>query len=542
MAEPTVNSIPTAVVTHHNHSHHNHHHWSYIPRPLPSRKPCPARSSSAVLASSVIPTLTPHLSGFPSHSSWLHWSQTPRPQSSSVAIQTPSAPVSTPVTNLSVLVSASGSLSTEPQQVSGFSSGATTGLGSSASRVTISTSGSDDSTTVVASIPISTPPAALQPNLGSGSSSLKLTTSNVFSTRTVTITACPTTVPNCPASSKTTFVTTETILVSTTICPVTETTGPSQTASALLSATGGAGDDGYGNGSPDLTTSTVYSTRTATITACPSSVTNCPLRSKTTYLTTETLLLSTTVCPVAKATGTNSAVSTKHTTSPSVTEAVEGVDIGAPKLTISTIFATHTATVFACPELVTDCPLRSKTSYATTEIFAVATTVYPVSSVYTSVPDKGVDISIVSVTVANPQVTGAIPGSQSSSGSVGSSSYAGTSHTTIIVVESCSEDDTCTGYINTIVVTQTNAAEPTMRLSLHTPYRGTGSGAGGAVSPSSTRPWFPNSYPSGLATATISTATSAVSPVYTGAASVGTQSSMMRLVGTVMVILLAINF
>ncbi|KAJ5499724.1 hypothetical protein N7453_008775 [Penicillium expansum] len=530
IAEPTVTPTPTAVATHHNHNHnhHHHHHWSYVHRPLPSRKPCPARSSSAVLASSVAPTSTPYLSGVPSPSSQPYWSHTPRPQSSSVAIQTPSAPVSTPVTSPSIIVSVSGSLPT--------------GVGSSSSQISISTSGSDDSTTIVASIPTSTPSGALQSSVASGSSTLELTTSTVFSTRTATITACPTTVPNCPSSSKTTFVTTETILVSTTICPVTETAGPTQTASASLSVTGGAGDNGDGNGGSDLTTSTVYSTRTATITACPSSVTNCPLRSKTTYLTTETLVVSTTVCPVADATGTNVAVATKHTAPPSVTGAIGSGDNGAPKLTTSTIFATRTATVFACPESVTDCPLRSKTSHVTTQTFAVATTVYPIYPVYTSVPAEGVDTTTVPVTVASPQATGVTPGSQSGSGGVGSGSGSdsGTAHTTTIVVESCSDDDTCTGYINTIVVTQINTAESTAAPALHTPYRASGAGASGAVSASSTHSWFPSSHPSGLATATVSTATSAVTPVYTGAASVGTQSSMMQVVGTMMVILLAI--
>lgn len=543
IAEPTVPSTPTAVATHHNqhhHKHHHHHHWSYVSRPLPSRKPCPVRSSSAVLASSVVPTSTPLLSVVPSHSPRPHWSHTPRPHSSSVAIQTPSAPVSTPVTNPSIVVSAPGSVSTGSSQLSG-SAGATTKLGSSTSQVSISTSASDYSTTVIASIPTSTQSGELQSSVASGSSTLELTTSTVFSTRTATITACPTTVPNCPASSKTTFVTTETILVSTTICPVSESAGPTQTAASSLSTTGGAGDYGHGNGSSDFTISTVYSTRTATITACPSSVTNCPLRSKTTYLTTETLIVSTTVCPVADVTGVNGAVPTKNTTPPSATEAIGGGENGASKLTTSTIFATRTATVFACPESVADCPLRSKTSYATTETFAVATTVFSVYPVHTSVPAEGVKADTVPVTVANPQATGGSPGSQSGSESAGSGSDAGAGpvHTTTIVVESCSDDDTCTGYINTIVVTQTNAAKPTASPSIHTPHQGSGAGASGSFS-ASTHLWFPSSHSSGMATASVSTATGAVSPVYAGAASGATRLSMMQAVGSIMVILLAI--
>lgn len=231
---------------------------------------------------------------------------------------------------------------------------------------------------------------------------------------------------------------------------------------------------------------------------------------------------------------------TKHTTSPSVTEAIEGGENDASTLTTSTIFATRTATVFACPESVTDCPLRSKTSYATTETFAVATTVYPV---HTSVPAESVETDTVPVTVANLQATGVSPGSQSGSGVAGPGSDAGAGPvhtTTTIVVESCSDDDTCTGYINTIVVTQTNGAKPTAAPSLYTPHRGSGAGASGSVSASLTHSWFPSSHSSGMATATVSTATGAVSPVYTGAASVATPSSMMQVVGSMMVILLAI--
>ncbi|KAJ5835057.1 hypothetical protein N7447_001083 [Penicillium robsamsonii] len=435
LAEPTVTLTPAAVGTHHkqhhhhHHRYHNHHHCSRFQRDLYSNfGPC---------------------SYF---------------------------------TKPSVVVSATGSLSTGPSQVSGSpSQGATTGIGLSSSHASISTSISDSSTTTVAS----------------------MATSTVFSTRTATITACPITVPNCPATSKTIFVATETILVSTTICPVTETTGPTQTAPASLS-TGNAGGS-------DLTTSIVYTTRTATITACPFSVTICPLKSKPTHVVIETLVVSTTVCPVADATNTNGAVPTKHTAPPSVTEVIG--DGNASSLTTSTVFTTIISTVLACPESVTDYPLRSKTFHATTEPFAVATTIYPVA--------------------ANPRATGVTPGSQSGPGK-------DTVHTTTIIVESCSDNDTCTGYIKTIVMTQTNTAAPTAAPSLYALHRGSGTGSSGAVSASSTHLWFPRSHPSGMATTAVSILTSTVSSVYTGAASVGTQLLMMQVVGTMMVMMLAI--
>ncbi|KAJ5903100.1 hypothetical protein N7504_005483 [Penicillium tannophilum] len=120
-------------------------------------------------------------------------------------------------------------------------------------------------------------------------------TSTILSTRTATITACPSSVTNCPASEESTYVTTETIIVSTTVCPVTETAHATSTGSNY------SGSNGAGESQPlseQLTTSTILSTRTATITACPSSVTSCPASEKSTYVTTETVVVSTTVCPV----------------------------------------------------------------------------------------------------------------------------------------------------------------------------------------------------------------------------------------------------
>ncbi|KAL3478248.1 hypothetical protein BJX99DRAFT_256794 [Aspergillus californicus] len=107
-------------------------------------------------------------------------------------------------------------------------------------------------------------------------------TSTMLTTRTKTIIACPSTIPNCPASSPAKTVTTETIIVSTTICPVTDI----NTGTATVTVT------------PTETTSTVFSTRTATITACPASVAHCPASQLSTYVTTEMVLVSVTVCPV----------------------------------------------------------------------------------------------------------------------------------------------------------------------------------------------------------------------------------------------------
>lgn len=81
--------------------------------------------------------------------------------------------------------------------------------------------------------------------------------STVYSTQYYTITSCGPEVTNCPAKST---------VVSSTVYPV--------------------------------TTSTVYTTTVHTITSCAPEVTNCPARSGTPIKVTETIPVSTTVCPV----------------------------------------------------------------------------------------------------------------------------------------------------------------------------------------------------------------------------------------------------
>ncbi|KAG5786376.1 hypothetical protein H9Q74_014567, partial [Fusarium xylarioides] len=100
--------------------------------------------------------------------------------------------------------------------------------------------------------------------------------------------------------------------VSTTVCPVTEThVVPHETTTKL-------------------TTSTVYTTKVHTVTKCPPEVTNCP---KKPHVTTETIPVSTTVCPV-----TETHVVPHETTT---------------KLTTSTVYTTKVHTVTKCPPEVT---------------------------------------------------------------------------------------------------------------------------------------------------------------------------------------------
>ncbi|KAJ5949121.1 hypothetical protein N7454_000705 [Penicillium verhagenii] len=138
---------------------------------------------------------------------------------------------------------------------------------------------------------------------GSGSAT-QYTTSTVYTTSAHTVTACPSSVKDCPASEKTTYVTTDTIIDYTTICPVTETA--TRTGAGGAAETGGAGPEKTitGAGGEEYTTSTAYTTSVHTVTACPASVTDCPASQKTTYVTTDTIIDYTTICPVtATATG-----------------------------------------------------------------------------------------------------------------------------------------------------------------------------------------------------------------------------------------------
>ncbi|KAI1407776.1 glycoside hydrolase superfamily [Hypoxylon sp. FL1857] len=110
------------------------------------------------------------------------------------------------------------------------------------------------------------------------SSAVQYTTSTAYTTTVYTVTSCAPTVTICPARGS---VVTETIALYTTVCPVTETEGQKPT-----------GVPTYSN--VPVTTSTIYSTRIATITKCPASVTNCPVG----HLTTETVAIATIVVPV----------------------------------------------------------------------------------------------------------------------------------------------------------------------------------------------------------------------------------------------------
>ncbi|KAI9903596.1 hypothetical protein N3K66_000125 [Trichothecium roseum] len=122
-------------------------------------------------------------------------------------------------------------------------------------------------------------------------------TSTIYTTEITTITSCGPEVPDCPAGGST--VVTETIAISTTVCPVTETISNPQTTSTESPEEPDVPDVPE---TPITTTydstSTVYTTEVTTITSCGPEVPDCPAGGST--VVTQTVAVSTTVCPVTE--------------------------------------------------------------------------------------------------------------------------------------------------------------------------------------------------------------------------------------------------
>ncbi|KAJ5657869.1 uncharacterized protein N7484_001518 [Penicillium longicatenatum] len=600
-AEPVVTVQPTATPTPQAH-HHQHHHWTYISRALPSRKPCsthsssvpsskatPASSAKVVSSSSVaISVSTPYSRPVTTHSvhhhhHHNHWTYTslPRPHRTQCSSSTPisilssSAPSSTPLYQTTAKVSVPGSVASGKPQPSGGipapsgsplpdATGAPTG---SEAQSTTSTIVSTRTATITA-CPSATPncppsskttfvttetvvvsttvcPVADATQTTSfpagGQASVKpegpeFTTSTVFSTRTATITACPSSVTNCPARSKTTLLTTETIAVSTTVCPVAE-------ATQITTPSIPGGEAPTKSEELGFTTSTVFSTRTATITACPSSVTDCPARSKTAFVTTETIAVSTTVRPITEAAGATQTSSVSASIGESAGFQGNG-DEGSDS-NISTIWTTRISTITACPASVTNCPLRSKTTYLTTETLAVGTTTYAAPAQATS-SSEGLSVtapaSVVDSQATKSVTTITTETASGPSGSTGgqSGSGAATMYTALYTVESCGNSGTCTEYVETVVMTQTSVAQPTMTFSMFKPVYGSGAAGIPTASASSAHVGQQASQSSGLAAHGSSSTSSAAYAVYTGAASGSLQWSLLKIFGTAMVMLVAL--
>ncbi|RAK84154.1 hypothetical protein BO79DRAFT_240700 [Aspergillus costaricaensis CBS 115574] len=156
-----------------------------------------------------------------------------------------------------------------------------------------------------------------------------------------------------PTSARrtTTIFTTETRTSVTTICPLKAT----KTASTLQSA------NVTSPAATRMTTSTVFTTKVYTITACPP-------------YTTEIVPIYTTICP----TSSNGGVATEP----------------PQALTISTIFTTKVHTTIGCPQGSPHCAASEKTTYYTTETIAAYTTICPVAAEETGIHASGQSTAI----------------------------------------------------------------------------------------------------------------------------------------------------
>ncbi|KAI1106933.1 hypothetical protein F4804DRAFT_272531 [Jackrogersella minutella] len=290
------------------------------------------------------------------------------------------------------------------------------------------------------------------------SSATSLTTSTVYSTNIYTITSCAPDVTNCPA--KLGQVTTDLVSLYTTICPVAESEATAHaSSSALPVATGTSAPSpaisSYAtlrnitaSGRP-LTTSTVYTSSIYTVSSCKPGEAECS--SKIGSVTTETVPLYTTVCPVEETetalpvATTSSAVSVSASQS-SATQVVSsyaissasGSSVGsstyqaassnatyaqshatppssyaasAVSYTTSTVYSTNIYTVTSCAPGVTNCPAKVS---VTTEVVAVSTTVCPVADQSKGIPDASAPVA----TGGSQYSTTAITFSNTLSGSV----------------------------------------------------------------------------------------------------------------------------
>ncbi|KAL3484555.1 hypothetical protein BJX62DRAFT_218618 [Aspergillus germanicus] len=242
-----------------------------------------------------------------------------------------------------------------------------------------------------------------------------------------------------------------------TVCPCTVAPLPTATEASPVHSSSG----------PELTTSTVYTTKVETVTACPPSVTDCPASQQTTYVTTKTIIDYTTVCPV---TATNTG--TASGTAPSTTD---GSD---PGLTTSTVYTTKVNTVTACPSSVISCPASEQTTYTTTETEIDYTTVCPVTPTETTLPSAtSTGGSGSHSTSGNTLLSGATETSSSSATSTGTSgssstsdgssgsgntlSSTGTRSTSTALIPTSATRSTSTAVISTPIISSSHTPSPT---------------------------------------------------------------------------------
>ncbi|KAK2021592.1 hypothetical protein LX32DRAFT_508568, partial [Colletotrichum zoysiae] len=261
--------------------------------------------------------------------------------STSVSSTSSTSSSSTSVSSTSSTASSSTSVSSTLSTASSSTSlSSTTTIGTSS---TTSSKTSTSSTTT--SIPLASETTITYPVTDS---STKLTTSTIYTTRVETLTQCA---PNAVDCSLSPITTTQTIAVSTTVCPLTEESN--RAATTILNTIP----------TTKMTTSTIYTTRVETITRCLPSFPDCHDQS---YVTTKTIALYTTVCPVIEES--NKPGPTGPVPSPPAAQMTSWVT--------STIYTTNSYTVTACQGNKPDCV---PTLRITTEVVPVSTTICPVT-------------------------------------------------------------------------------------------------------------------------------------------------------------------
>ncbi|KAJ6446799.1 chitinase 18-18 [Purpureocillium lavendulum] len=245
-----------------------------------------SKASSTTVSSSTTPSSTASSTSVSStskaSSTTVSSSTTPSSTISSTSVSSTSKASST-VSSTSVASSTTVSSATESSSSSTKESSSSSTKGTSSTAKPTSATTTDVTTSPP--VPTSTPVTSIVSsttkwsNSTITSSTVSMTTSTVYTTSVHTVTKCPPYVTNCPHGG---YVTTETIPLYTTVCPVTETPKPPKPTQTKTSAA--------------WTTSTVYTTKIHTVTACPPQVTNCPVG----HVTTETIPWYTTVCPVTE--------------------------------------------------------------------------------------------------------------------------------------------------------------------------------------------------------------------------------------------------
>ncbi|RGP78688.1 hypothetical protein FLONG3_3225, partial [Fusarium longipes] len=169
-------------------------------------------------------------------------------------------------------------------------------------------------------------------------------------------------------------------------------------------------------------TSTIYTTDVKTITSCGPEVTNCPVTAGTPVVVTETVAISTTICPVTETLTGDKPAHTKpagekptgdkpaHTkpagekpvesgdkpgyTAPAGDKPAKTTEGSSPHATsdvpeevttivtsydsVSTVYKTEIKTITSCGPEVTNCPVTAGETAVVTETHAVSTTLYPV--------------------------------------------------------------------------------------------------------------------------------------------------------------------